>query len=125
LKEPSANLSLFLSRAYRVKSPIYALEEAQTLTAEGLELQVIHLPGHTPGGIALLMKRPQDNIVFTGDSLFCGSVGRTDFPGADAGVLLHSIKEKLLNLPDDTVVYPGHGPASTIKEEKEHNPFLQ
>ena len=125
LKEPSANLSLFLSRAYRVKSPIYALEEAQTLTAEGLELQVIHLPGHTPGGIALLMKRPQDNIVFTGDSLFCGSVGRTDFPGADAGVLLHSIKEKLLSLPDDTVVYPGHGPASTIKEEKEHNPFLQ
>jgi glyoxylase-like metal-dependent hydrolase (beta-lactamase superfamily II) len=85
---------------------------------------VIHTPGHTPGGICLLMQRPMNKILFTGDTLFCRGIGRTDFPQADEGLLIKSIREKLFKLSDDTVVYPGHGPSSTIGEEKKNNPFL-
>lgn len=85
-------------------------------------LKVIHVPGHSPGGIALYDKA--DGILFSGDSLFAGSIGRTDLPGGDQMELLKSIHAKLLILPDDTVVYPGHGPATTIGEERRRNPFL-
>jgi len=83
-------------------------------------LQVLHTPGHTPGGISLL----GDGIVFTGDALFAQGVGRTDLPGGSTDQLLASIRERLLVLPDDTVVYPGHGPQTTIADEKRLNPFL-
>ena len=82
------------------------------------------MPGHTPGGIALLLKKPANKILFSGDTLFCQGIGRSDFPGADGSLLLNSIRQKLLVLPEDTVVYPGHGPSSTIGEEKKNNPFL-
>lgn len=82
------------------------------------------MPGHTPGGIALLLVKPKDKILFSGDTLFCQGIGRTDFPGADEALLIKSIKEKLLKLSDDTIIYPGHGPSSTIGEEKRNNPFL-
>ena len=84
----------------------------------------MHTPGHTPGGICLLMKKPTNKILFSGDTLFCQGIGRTDFPGADEALLIKSIKEKLLKLDDDTIVYPGHGPSSTIGEEKRNNAFL-
>jgi len=84
-------------------------------------LRVIHTPGHSPGGICLLCSEG----LFTGDTLFAGSVGRTDFPGGDWEVLQRSIKERLLPLGDRTIIYPGHGPASTLGRERGQNHFLQ
>ena len=86
-------------------------------------LEVIHLPGHSPGGIGLY--DDADGFIITGDTLFQGSVGRTDLPGGDMGRLLESIRKRLYPLPDNTVVYPGHGPATTIGREKASNPFLR
>ena len=112
-----------MASPFRVKSEIKELEDKQKITLEDIELEVRHIPGHTHGGIALVLKRPQDKIVFSGDSLFWGSIGRTDL-GGNEELLVRSIKEKLLSLSDDTVVYPGHGPATTIGAEKNNNPFL-
>jgi glyoxylase-like metal-dependent hydrolase (beta-lactamase superfamily II) len=81
---------------------------------------VLHTPGHTKGGISILF----DGAVFVGDTLFAGSIGRTDFFGGDMKTILASIRSELFTLPDDTVVYTGHGPATTIGEEKRHNPFF-
>ncbi|MGB2804130.1 MAG: MBL fold metallo-hydrolase [Candidatus Zixiibacteriota bacterium] len=83
-------------------------------------LEVLHTPGHTPGGISLVT----DRMIFTGDTLFCGSVGRTDLAGGSLQQLIDSIKRKLLPRGDDCLIYPGHGPASSIGEERKHNPFL-
>lgn len=83
-------------------------------------LEVLHTPGHTPGGISLVI----DKMIFTGDTVFCGSVGRTDLPGGSYRKLMDSIKTKLLSKYDDYVIYPGHGPESTIGEERRDNPFL-
>jgi len=124
LKDPQLNLSSFLMSSYSIKSKIKTLEDKENIQLEKIELEVIHTPGHTPGGISLLMKKPDNKILFSGDTLFCQGIGRTDFPGADESLLIKSIKEKLFQLADDTVVYPGHGPSSTIGEEKKNNPFL-
>lgn len=83
-------------------------------------LEVLHTPGHTPGGISLV----NDKMIFTGDTLFCGSVGRTDLAGGSFRKLIDSIKGKLLTRGDDYLIYPGHGPASSIGEERKQNPFL-
>lgn len=124
LTDPRLNLSSFLVFSFSVKSKIRALEDKESIGIDNLQLEVMHMPGHTPGGIALHLKKPQDKILFTGDSLFCQGIGRTDFPGADEKLLIKSIKEKIFKLADDTVIYPGHGPSSTIGEEKKNNPFL-
>lgn len=124
LKDSRLNLSGFLSRSLQVKSEIRPLRDGEKLELSGINLEVIHTPGHTPGGICLFVKQDSVNMLFSGDTLFRGSIGRTDFSGADEKTLLKSIKEKLLSLPDDTVVYPGHGPETTIGYEKQHNPFL-
>ena len=84
-------------------------------------LQVLHTPGHSPGSVCLL----DENSVFSGDTLFAGSVGRVDLPGGSSRELLRSLREKLSRLPDHLALYPGHGPRSTIGEEKRCNPFLQ
>ena len=84
------------------------------------EVKCIETPGHTPGGVCFLV----DDMLFTGDTLFAGSIGRTDLAGGDFDTLMSSIKVKLMSLKDDTIVFPGHGPESTIKREKQHNPFL-
>jgi len=123
LKSAEMNLSSFLANPYCVESQIKILEEAQEISLGQITLEVIHLPGHTPGGIALLLRKPQNKILFTGDSLFYHGIGRTDFPGSDEKLLLRSIKEKLFKLSDDIIIYPGHGPASTLGEEKKNNPF--
>ena len=97
------------------------LEEGDEITLGILKLTVIHTPGHTPGGISLVL----NNIVFTGDTLFAESIGRTDLPGGSYQDLQKSIKEKLLVLSDDTIIYPGHGPDSTIGEERRKNPYIK
>ncbi len=102
-----------------------AVKEGDTITVGKVNLTVIHTPGHTPGGICLL----GGGQVFTGDTLFVGSIGRTDLPGADQDQFFMSILQKLVPLPDDTVVWPGHNYApeksSTIGREKETNPFVR
>ncbi len=86
-----------------------------------MECQVLATPGHTPGGVSLFF--PTEQLVFTGDALFYRSIGRTDFPGGDHDCLLRSVTGVLFKLPEDVVVYPGHGPSTTIGDEKKSNPF--
>jgi len=97
------------------------LHEGDSLQVGSLKLKLLHTPGHTPDGISILA----DNTVFTEDALFSGSIGRSDFAGGSFPHLINSIKTKLLPLPDSFKVYPGHGPPTTIGNEKRHNPFLQ
>lgn len=96
------------------------VKQGDIITAGEISLKVLHTPGHSPGGICLL----EQGVVFTGDALFAGSIGRTDFPGGNLMSLLRSIKTNLMSLPDETKVFSGHGPASTIGEERQENPFL-
>jgi len=124
LTDANLNLSAAFALAYTVKSEIITLEDKQLIQCGSLELEVIHLPGHTPGGIALLMKKPQTDIIFTGDTLFYQGVGRTDLPRGSQLQLEKSIRERLFVLPDKTKVYPGHGAATTIGEEKSNNAFF-
>ncbi|MFQ5862204.1 MAG: MBL fold metallo-hydrolase [Candidatus Brocadiales bacterium] len=128
LTHPSKNLS-FLG-GFLLKSPPadIVLKEGDKIGISGIELGVIHTPGHTPGGICLLGRSTADNrpaILFSGDSLFQGGIGRTDLPGGDFTALIESLQRKILTLEGRTVVYPGHGPTTTIEEERKNNPFLQ
>lgn len=96
------------------------LKDGDVLSFGKLDIKVMETPGHTPGGLCFLI----DNCVFTGDTLFFSSVGRTDFTGGDYSALIKSIKEKLMPLPDNTDVYPGHGPKTNIGFEKRENPYI-
>jgi len=119
------NMSAALGSPFSVTAEIRELEDNQVITAGGVEMRVIHLPGHTPGGIALLCEDEGRKILFSGDSLFRGSIGRSDLPCGDGVALLESLRERILTLPEDTPVYPGHGESTTIGEEKRKNPFLR
>lgn len=96
------------------------LKDGDTISFGEITLKVIHTPGHSRGGVSLYT----DGSVFVGDTLFSGSIGRTDLPGGNYNTLIASIKEKLFSLPDNTIVYTGHGPETTILKEKRTNPFL-
>lgn len=122
LTNPRSNLSAMAGCFFRIPSADVLLEDGDTIEQAGLKLQVLLTPGHTPGGICLYSKA--DGVVFVGDTLFAGSVGRTDFPGGSMTQLIHSIKQKLLPLPDQAIVYPGHGPITTIGTERSSNPFF-
>ncbi|NOZ14021.1 MAG: MBL fold metallo-hydrolase [Acidobacteria bacterium] len=98
------------------------LADRDTIKLNETPIHILHTPGHTPGSVSFHIP---GTGVFTGDALFRESIGRTDLPGGDTGLLLSSIREKLLSLPDDTRVFPGHGPESTIGHEKKFNPFIQ
>lgn len=98
------------------------LEQGDVVKIGDGRLEVLHVPGHSPGSIALY--DPDGHFVITGDALFAGSIGRTDLQGGDHHQLLDSISSRLFTLPDDTEVYPGHGPATTIGREKSSNPFF-
>lgn len=119
-KKPHASLSAFVGKLH-LAVPDRLLTDGEKIKAGNLTIEVISTPGHTKGSISLLV----DGALFTGDTLFAGSIGRTDFPGGSFEQIIRSIKERLLVFPDDTPVYPGHGPRSTIGEEKKYNPFLR
>lgn len=125
LKDSRLNLSGIFNFSYEIKNKIVNLKDRQAIELEKIKLEVIHTPGHTPGGICLLLHRPLNNILFSGDTLFCQGIGRTDFPGASEDLLVKSIKEKLFKLADETIIYPGHGPSSTIGGEKRNNLFIR
>lgn len=110
---------------FKIQSPGVSkhLKDGDKIKIGDGELEVIHVPGHSPGGIALYDKK--DKFVISGDSLFEGSIGRTDLPGGDLARLLESIKKRLYSLPDDVVVYPGHGRPTTIGNEKQNNQFVR
>jgi len=97
------------------------LRDGDVIQVGNCKLKVLHTPGHTKSGISLL----GTDFVFTGDTLFAGSIGRTDFPGGSFQEIMNSIKTKLMPLPDNFKVYPGHESSSTIGDEKKYNPFLQ
>ncbi len=122
LVEPTANLSLLTGRPFTDRPADVLLEGDSDVEFAGVRLRVLHTPGHTPGGICLYSR--ENGVVFTDDTLFADSIGRTDFPGGDARELLEAIAESLLTLPGETVVYPGHGPQTTVANERDHNPFL-
>lgn len=122
LLDPSANLSAGIGVPVTAPTATGMLVEGEVVTFGPGRFQVLHTPGHSPGGVTLY--EPEAGIALVGDVLFQGSVGRTDFPGSDFRTLADSIRTKLYALPDDTTVYPGHGPATTIGREKRSNPFV-
>jgi glyoxylase-like metal-dependent hydrolase (beta-lactamase superfamily II) len=121
LKDGSVNLSSQMAMGNIELNADILLEDKAEISFGDLNAKVIHTPGHTPGGISLKIG---DNI-FTGDTLFAGSIGRTDFPGGSYEEIISSIKNKIIIYPEETVIYPGHGPATNIKLEKANNPFLR
>jgi glyoxylase-like metal-dependent hydrolase (beta-lactamase superfamily II) len=98
------------------------ITDNQVITIGSIELVALHVPGHSPGGLAFYNEK--DGYVITGDALFAGSIGRSDLPGGDYNVLIESIHNRLLVLPPSTVVYPGHGDETTIEREMKSNPYL-
>lgn len=98
------------------------LHDGDTVVVGDVSLEVLHTPGHSPGGVSYYVK--DEGVVFCGDALFAEGVGRTDFPGSSAELLARSIRERLFGLPDETVVYPGHGPSTTIGHERRANPWV-
>lgn len=122
LTDAGKNLSVYMGPALRLKPADRVLQDGEVINVGKVALEVIHTPGHTKGGICL---KADPDVLITGDTLFAGSIGRSDFPGGSHTQLIASIKNKLLKFPPDTKVYPGHGPYSTIQEEKRYNPFLR
>ena len=99
------------------------LDHGESLSAGSLSANVLHTPGHTEGSVCLYF--PAEKILIAGDTLFAGSIGRTDLPGGSLDKIMRSLHQRVLALPDETVVIPGHGPKTTIGEEREGNPFLR
>ena len=120
LKNAGMNVSRQAGRACETYADVY-VEDGEEITLAGMTCRVIATPGHTGGGCCYYFQ--EAGILVSGDTLFAGSVGRTDFPTGSMGTLVRSIKEKLFVLPEDTRVYPGHGESTTIGDEKKNNPF--
>lgn len=121
LYDPQVNLSALHGRSVTITGgTIKTVKDGQHIGSGKMDFQVLETPGHTVGGVCYYMSP----AVFVGDTLFRGSVGRTDFPGGDFEALVQSIRTKLFTLPDQTMAYPGHGPETQIAFEKENNPYL-
>jgi len=121
LENPQMNLSTMMNGKRKFLPPTRVVKEEDEIKVDQICLQVLHTPGHTPGSICLYIRGER---VFTGDTLFAGSVGRVDLPGGSPADLQNSIREKLLTLPEKVIVHPGHGPDTTIGKEKKDNPFI-
>lgn len=123
LTDPRANLSMAFGYEATAPPADAFLEGGTEVKAAGVTFSVEHVPGHSPGSVCLV-PNGLPAIVFSGDTLFAGTIGRTDFPGGNMGLLVAEIREKILTLPDDTVVYPGHGEITTVGIEKRDNYFV-
>ncbi|MCS7233134.1 MAG: MBL fold metallo-hydrolase [Synergistetes bacterium] len=122
LTSPALNLSIWLGSVISSPKADMCLSNGDLIELGNFKIEVIHTPGHTPGSVCFYVK--DVGILFSGDTLFCRSVGRTDFPGSSWEALISSIRNKLFRLPKITKVYPGHGEETTIEEEMYGNPFL-
>jgi hydroxyacylglutathione hydrolase len=122
LKNAAQQRAIFALEEGETAEPDFFIEDGNSVKFGESELIVLHIPGHSPGGISLV--NSLNKIAFTGDSLFQGSIGRSDLPGGNHNLLVRSIRDKLLTLDPATVIYPGHGPATTVEEESRNNPFL-
>jgi glyoxylase-like metal-dependent hydrolase (beta-lactamase superfamily II) len=123
MQSPQMNLGGLVGVSYKAPAADRHLADGEALSFPGVELTCLHVPGHAPGHMAYY--GAADGVLFCGDTLFQGSVGRTDFEGCSYADLVESFRSRLLGLPDETRVYPGHGPATTLGEEKANNPFLR
>lgn len=121
LKEPSMNMSAYYGGGCSI-TPDILLDDLQVFEAAGFSLRMIHTPGHTPGSCCYYLK--DEGALFSGDTLFYGSVGRTDFPGGSTAEIVRSLHKLVDSLPEDTEVYPGHDASTTIGYEKRYNPFV-
>lgn len=121
LADPELNLSTMFGANYTYRQ-VKCLKDGEVLEVAGFSFEIIHTPGHTAGGCCYYVE--SEGVLISGDTLFCQSVGRSDFPTGSMSTLVHSIKEKLFCLPDDTMVYPGHNDLTSIADEKMYNPFL-
>lgn len=120
LKDRSLNGSYFFNSGVIIDKEPRLYKDSDGLSFDGYKLSIIHIPGHTPGSVAIKIGQ----WLFSGDALFFNSIGRTDVPLGSETQLLESIRQKLLTLSEETVVWPGHGPSTTIGREKQNNPFL-
>lgn len=121
LENPHKNVSIMIGKSEAYHADVFT-EDGEILNLAGMEFQVLHTPGHTEGGCCYYLEK--EKVLFSGDTLFCQSVGRTDFPGGSMSKIVRSIREKLLALPDDVKVYPGHMDITAIGRERTGNPFL-
>lgn len=127
LKNPNKNVSWMIGASEIYRADVY-VQDGEMLELAGLQIKVLHTPGHTEGGCCYYL--PEEAVLFSGDTLFAQSVGRTDFPGGSMSQIVRSIKEKLLVLteasdsPEDITVYPGHNEVTTIETERKYNPYL-
>jgi len=124
LGDPEQNLSAMWGLSVTSPPADRTLREGEQFNGAGLQFDVRNTPGHSPGHVVFICKQTKPWRVFGGDTLFAGSIGRTDFPGCSFEVLRDSIHDKLFTLPDDSIVYPGHGFETTIGREKRTNPFV-
>lgn len=120
LTDPARNLSALFGFELTSPAAYRLLREGEIVELDTLRFQVLHTPGHTPGHISLFC----DGHAFVGDVIFQGSIGRTDLPFASGPQLIETIRNKIYTLPENTVLYPGHGPNTTVREEKHTNPFV-
>lgn len=121
LDNPQKNLSVFMGEAVKSPPADRLLHDNEQIFIGSITFDVIHTPGHTPGGICL----KYGDTVFAGDTLFSESIGRTDLPGGSYSQLINSVKEKLMVLPDQVVILPGHGPETSIGWERKYNPYIR
>ena len=124
LTDPVANLSAQFDLPLTSPAADRLLDEGEVLELAGFAFEVREIPGHSPGSVVLVARDSEPAFVIGGDVLFAGSVGRTDFPGGDGPLLFRGIKAKLFDLPDATAVWPGHGPTTTVGQERRTNPFV-
>ncbi len=124
LADPNQNLSAIFGFQLSAPEADILLKDGDQLEIAGIPLEVRHTPGHSEGHVVFLIPTEPQSILFAGDVIFEQGIGRSDFPGGHFGQLMKSIKEKILTLPDDTVIFPGHGNSTTVRNEKRSNPFL-
>jgi glyoxylase-like metal-dependent hydrolase (beta-lactamase superfamily II) len=122
LAKPSAEAMFFTGNRLRLSQADVLLKEGDVLSFGKYRMKVLHTPGHTPGGISLVMEG--DTLVYVGDLLFQGSIGRTDFPGGSFEDLINAVRTKIFPLGDNYTVFPGHGPVTTVGQERKYNPFF-
>ncbi len=125
LVNPRLNLSADFGVPHIVSPADRLLEPGEEFEVAGIAIKVLQIPGHSCGHLAFLLRDTEPLEVFVGDTIFLGSIGRGDFPDGDSNQLIEELRSQILTLPDDTILYPGHGPKTTVGREKRSNPFLR